>query len=196
MSRGNRGPSAIVMAMLAGASLLVFVGVSVAVSGRPSVELVAPPSLQDDPDPPAPPPEKADAAWQGENHGPLATEPESDAHAHDETPPSGIATGNAQGITAPLGVNDPDIWVCVTEDGKGYARIIHEPTTEMKEAARQWLIEKRSQDPSFMPVVEFPGAPEGCEPVPGEPSLEDWLAERSILTVMNPDGSIKPSEKP
>jgi hypothetical protein len=151
------------------------------------VQLVAPPSLQDDPDPPAAPPEKAAAAADGENHGPLGTEPGSDAHPHNETPPPG---------GAPPGIDDPDIWVCLKKDGGGHARIIHEPTPEMIEAARQWLIERRSEDPAFMPVVEYPDIPEGCEPAPGEPPLDEWLADRSILRVVNPDGSIRPPETP
>jgi len=194
-----RGPSSgsIVLAALLLAVLVLAASVSSAGSGGLRVELVAPPSHSDDSNPPAPPPEKAAAAQRGEDHGPLSAQPGADPHPHQLTTPSDTATSDDAATAAPLMVDDPDIWVCLTEDGGGAAWIIHDPTPEIKEAARQWLIGMRSEYPTFMPVVEFPDhVPPGCEPAPGEPALEAWLADRSILSLLNPDGSIKHPEQP
>ena len=182
------------LALLGILSLLGVVGVALAGQGQPLVQLVEPRSAQDDLDPPPPPPDKAEAARLGENHPlPEVGSPVNEQlHPHPDPSDAAVAPEGIVGFA----VSDPDIWACFAPDGLAHARIIHEPTPEMVEAVRQYLIDKRAEDPGFMPVVEVPAPPEGCEPAPGERSLEDWMTERSILRVINPDGSIKPSELP
>ena len=56
---------------------------------------------------------------------------------------------------------------------------------------RTYVVEQRTADPAWMPVVEYDAAPAGCKPIEGKPSLEDFYRDRTVLAVLNDDGSIK-----
>ena len=170
-------------------TLLLVVGVAYPVSvalagGRPdtTVRIVEPPSLEDDPTPPPAPPEKAAAAAAAQDlpRDSVAPEP----HRHDDE----VAAAGAPGLNV---ANDPDVWVCVTPDGLALMRMIHLPPPALLMAARDDVAAKRAKDPQYMPVLEYEAAPEGCQPLPGMPSLEDFHRARSPLAVLNADGTIK-----
>lgn len=139
--------------------------------------------MVDDPSPPPVPPEKAAAVAEAQDLPRGSTQP-AEAHTHE----SGADSDTAGTIDW---VNDPDVWVCVGPGDIGHARIIHGPSESMLLAMRDVVIRERAKDPSYMPTVEYPPAPEGCEPIEGKGTLEDFHLERSLAAVLNPDGSIK-----
>ena len=121
-----------------------------------------------------------------------SSEPEDPGHEHsdDASPPD-----EPTGLLDVAG--DSDIFACQLPDGTTYATMIHEPSPGILEAAGDYLVDQRAQDPSFMPEpARFEGPPPGCEPLEGKPSFEDFMADRTIHRLLNPDGSIKDLEQP
>ena len=86
---------------------------------------------------------------------------------------------------------DPNAWVCVGPNDVGHARIVEHPSLKILESMRTYVVEQRTADPAWMPVVEYDAAPAGCKPIEGKPSLEDFYRDRTVLAVLNDDGSIK-----
>ena len=168
------------------AAVVVAVGsVSVAMARPgPSMIAVEAPSTADDPIPPPAPPEKAAAAAEAQDLPRDSTAP-ADEHTHDEDgePPNGPSLVDW--------MNDPDVWVCIGPDDLGHSRIIHAPSESMLLAARDAVMAERAKDPGYMPTVEYAAAPEGCQPIDGKSTLEDFYRARSSAAVINADGSVK-----
>ena len=176
----NRATSLLVISTIS----LVVGSISVAMARPgPTVIEVQPPSTADDPTPPAAPPEKAAAAAEAQDMSRDSTLSET-AHEHEDSEPSD-ASGNADWT------NDPDAWVCVGPDDIGQIRIIRAPSESMLLAARDAVLAERAKDPSYMPTVEYAAAPDGCEPIDGKDTLEEFHLARSSAAVINPDGSVK-----
>lgn len=163
---------------------LAAVGVTAVAAGTqpsgPEIRAVNPTPVADDAEPPMAPAGKtgADDDVDLPRDG-TAPEP----HSGHDNPDDGASTVDW--------ATDPDAWVCTGPDDVGHARIIALPSLEILEAMRDYAVEQRAADPAWMPTVEYVAAPVGCEPVDGKPSLEDFYRRRTVLAVLDTDGSIK-----
>ena len=173
MAKRRLAMTVAVLAMLAG-------GVTAAAAGGrggPEIKAVEPVPIVDDSNPPAVPPAKA------------VKDPDLSRDGSAAEPHTGH--GDPGGDDRVDWATDPNAWVCVGPNDVGHARIVEHPSLKILESMRTYVVERRTADPAWMPVVEYDAAPAGCKPIEGKPSLEDFYRDRTVLAVLNDDGSIK-----